>query len=65
MDLSNFVTFDKKEYLLLNIAVNTLDIVEDTHSKPQKTLGILNDYKHKDLFHSMSLSNYQNLDRWE
>ena len=38
MDLSNFVTYDKKEYLLLNIAKSNQEIVENTHSKPQETL---------------------------
>ena len=38
MDLSNFVTYDKKESLLLSIAKSNQEIVENTHSKPQKTL---------------------------
>ena len=38
MDLSNFVTYDKKESLLLSIAKSDLDIVENTLSKPQETL---------------------------
>ena len=38
MDLSNFVTYDKKEYLLLNTAKSNQEIVENTHSKPQETL---------------------------
>ena len=38
MDLSNFVTYDKKESLLLSIAKSNLDIVENTSSKPQETL---------------------------
>ena len=38
MDLSTFVTYDKKESLLLNIAKSNLDIVENTLSKPQETL---------------------------
>ena len=38
MDLSNFVTYDKKESLLLNIAKSNQEIVENTHSKPQETL---------------------------
>ena len=38
MDLSNFVTYDKKESLLLNIANSNKKIVENTHSKPQETL---------------------------
>ena len=38
MDLSNFVTYDKKEYLLLSIAKSNQEIVENTHSKPQETL---------------------------
>ena len=38
MDLSNFVTYDKKESLLLSIAKSNQQIVENTHSKPQETL---------------------------
>ena len=38
MDLSNFVTYDKKESLLLNIAKSNQEIVENTLSKPQETL---------------------------
>ena len=38
MDLSNFVTYDKKEFLLLSIAKSNLDFVENTLSKPQETL---------------------------
>ena len=38
MDLLNFVTYDKKESLLLSIAKSNLDIVENTLSKPQETL---------------------------
>ena len=38
MDLSNFVTYDKKESLLSSIAKSNLDIVENTLSKPQETL---------------------------
>ena len=38
MDLSTFVTYDKKEYLLLSIANSNQEIVENTHSKPQETL---------------------------
>ena len=38
MDLSNFVTYDKKESRLLNIAKSNQEIVENTHSKPQETL---------------------------
>ena len=38
MDPSNFVTYDKKESLLLSIAKSNLDIVENTLSKPQETL---------------------------
>ena len=38
MDISNFVTYDKKEYLLLSIAKPNQEIVEKTHSKPQETL---------------------------
>ena len=38
MDLSTFVTYDKKESLLLNIAKCNQEIVENTHSKPQENL---------------------------
>ena len=38
MDLSNFVTYDKKESLLLSIAKSNQEYVENTHSKPQETL---------------------------
>ena len=38
MDLSTFVTYDKKESLLLTIAKSNQEIVENTHSKPQETL---------------------------
>ena len=38
MDLSNFITYDKKESLFLSIAKSNLDIVENTLSKPQETL---------------------------
>ena len=38
MDLSNFVTYDKKESLLLSIANTNQEIVENTLSKPQETL---------------------------
>ena len=38
MDLSTFVTYDKKESLLLSIAKSNQEIVENTHSKPQETL---------------------------
>ena len=38
MDLSNFVTYDKKESLLFCIAKSNQEIVENTHSKPQETL---------------------------
>ena len=38
MDLSSFVTYDKKEYLLLSIAKSNQEIVEYTNSKPQETL---------------------------
>ena len=38
MDLSNFITYDKKESLPLNIAKSNQEIVENTHSKPQETL---------------------------
>ena len=38
MDLSTFVTHDKKQSLLLSIAKSNQEIVENTHSKPQETL---------------------------
>ena len=38
MDLSTFVTYDKKESLLLSFAKSNQEIVENTHSKPQETL---------------------------
>ena len=38
MDLSKFVTYDKKESLLLSLAKSNQEIVENTHSKPQETL---------------------------
>ena len=50
MDLSNFVTYDKKESLLLNLAKSNLDIVENTFSKPQETLEYEMN-KQKNLFH--------------
>ena len=37
MDLSNFVTYDKKESLL-SIAKSNQEIVENTRSKPQEIL---------------------------
>ena len=40
MDLSTFVTYDKKEYLILNFAKSNQEIVENCHSKPQETLEI-------------------------
>ena len=40
MGLSSFVTYDKKESLLLSIAKSNKKIVENTHSKPQETLDI-------------------------
>ena len=38
MDLSIYVTYDKKECLLLSIAKSNLDIIENTLSNPQETL---------------------------
>ena len=38
MDLSSFITYDKKESLLLSIAKSNQEIAENTHSKPQETL---------------------------
>ena len=40
MDLSTFVTYDKKESFLLSIAKSNQEIVENTHSNPQETLEI-------------------------
>ena len=40
MDLSNFETYDKQEFLLLSIAKSNQDIVEKTHSKPQESLEL-------------------------
>ena len=36
--ISNFVTYDTKESLLLRIAKSNHEFVENTHSKPQETL---------------------------
>ena len=38
MDLSNFVTYNIQESLLLSIAKSNQEIVENKHSKPQETL---------------------------
>ena len=38
MDLSTFVTYDKKESLLLSIAKSNQEVGENIHSKPQETL---------------------------
>ena len=38
MDLSTFVTYDKKESLHISIAKSNQEVVENTHSKPQETL---------------------------
>ena len=38
MDLLSFVTYDKKESLLLSYAKSNQENVENTHSKPQETL---------------------------
>ena len=38
MDLSNFVTYNKKESLLLSIAKSNQEFVENTHCKPPETL---------------------------
>ena len=38
MDLSTFVTYDKKVSLLLSIAKSNQEIVKNTHSKPQEPL---------------------------
>ena len=52
MDLSNFVTYDKKDTLLLSIAKSSLDIVEITLSKPQETLDFkMNKQKASFSFH--------------
>ena len=37
MDLSTFVTYDKKESLLLSITKSNQEMVEKTHSKPHET----------------------------
>ena len=41
MGLSTFVTYDKKESLLLSIAKSNQEIAENTHSKPQETLEFI------------------------
>ena len=52
MDLSIFVTYDKKESLLLSIAKSNQEIVENTHSKPQETLEFkMNKQKESFSFH--------------
>ena len=56
MDLSTFVTYDKKESLLLSFAKSNQEIVENTHSKPQETLEFKMT-KQKNLSHLMFLSN--------
>ena len=38
MVLPNFVTYDKKKYLLLSIAKPKQEIVENTHSSPLETV---------------------------
>ena len=38
MDLSNLVTYNRKESLLLKTANSNQEIVENTHSKPEETL---------------------------
>ena len=55
MDLSNFVTYDKKESLLLIIAKSNQEIVENSLSKPQETLEIKTT-KQKESFSLMFLS---------
>ena len=40
MDLSSFITYDKKESRLLSIANSNQEIVKNTHSKPQETLEL-------------------------
>ena len=57
MDLSTFVTYDKKESLLLSIAKSNQEIVENTHSKPQETLKF-KVVKQKNLSHLMFHWNY-------
>ena len=52
MDLSTFVTYDKIESLLLNIAKSNQEIVENTHSKPQESLKFKMT-KQKNLSHLM------------
>ena len=38
MDVSNLVSYDKKESLLLKATKSTLDVVENTLSKPHETI---------------------------
>ena len=64
MDLSNIVTHVKKEPLFLSIAKSILDIVEYTHSKPQKTL-IFEMNEPKESFQSMFPWSCQNNGCWE
>ena len=54
MYLSSFVTYDKKESLLLSIAKSNQEIVENTHSKPQETLEVK--MNKKNLSHLIFLS---------
>ena len=49
MDLSNFVTYEEKESLLMNIAKSNQECIEKTQFKPQETLGFEMD-KQKELF---------------
>ena len=49
MDLSNFITYDKKESLLLSTAKSNQEIVKNTRSKPQETLEFKMT-KHKESF---------------
>ena len=59
MGLSNFVTYDKKESLLLSIAKSNLDIVANSLSKPQETLEFKMT-KQKELLHSIFHWSWQN-----
>ena len=59
MDLSNFVTYDKQESILLSIAKSYQETVKNTHSKPQETLELKMN-KQKNLFQLIFHWNYLN-----
>ena len=59
MDLSNVVTYDKEEYLLLSIAKSYQEIVENTHSKPRETLEYQLTKQEECFSFPMFLLNYQ------